>query len=176
MQRAIILTTISLLFAAACAHTARTTPPPPIQGLTDGRPTVDALIADFVAALTARDKAALNGLRVNETEYRSILVPGTVPPGAPPRKVSEQSSVYFWQLLDTKSRLYADQLLQDFGGRPYRRWDLEFSGQPQHFASYSTMGEVRLELEGEDDKTWHLETGAIAEVGGRFKFIGFNYD
>ncbi len=176
MNRAIVLSTLSVFLATACANTARTTPPPPAQELTDGRPTVDALIADFVAAISANDKAALNRLRLNEAEYRSILVPGTVKPGAPPRVVSQQSSVFFWQLLDEKSRIYADQLLRDFGGRPYRHWELKFTGPPQQFAWYSTVGEVRLELQGEDDKTWHLETGSIAEVGDRFKFIGFNYD
>ena len=49
-------------------------PHPPLSG---GASSVDDLLAKFVAAIEAKDVAALDALRVDETEYRKIIMPGS---------------------------------------------------------------------------------------------------
>jgi hypothetical protein len=144
--------------------------------LTDGRPSVDTLMDEFIQALTKKDKDALTKLRVSKTEYVDLIVPGTVPVGQPPRMVSEQPKEYYWNLLDTKSHYYADNLVGQFGGRSYRSHQLKFSRPTMEYAWYRAVGQVRLELEGEDDKTYHLLTGWLAEVDGKYKFISYEYN
>jgi hypothetical protein len=142
--------------------------------VTDGRPSVDALIDEFIQALTKKDKDALTKLRVTKTEYVDLIIPGTVPVGQPPRLVSEQPKEYYWNLIDTKSHYYADNLVGQFGGRTYRGHQLKFSRPTMEYAWYKAIGQVRLELEA-DDATYHLLTGWLAEVDGRYKFISYEY-
>ena len=40
----------------------------------------------------------------------------------------------------------------------------------------SAYGQVRLTLEGDDRKVYDLRTGYIAEIDGRYKFIGFGWN
>lgn len=141
----------------------------------DGAPSVDALMDEFIQALTKKDKDALTKLRVTKTEYVDLIVPGTVPVGQPPRLVSEQPKEYYWSLLDTKSHYYADNLVGLFGGRTYRSHQLKFSRPTKEYAWYTAVGQVRLELEA-DDATYHLLTGWLAEVDGKYKFISYEYN
>jgi len=142
----------------------------------DGAPSVDALMDEFVQALTKKDKDALDKLRVTKAEYVDLIVPGSVPVGQPPRLVSEQPKEHYWNLIDTKSHYYADNLVGQFGGRTYRSRELRFSRPNMEYAWYTAVGQVRLELEGEDDRTYHLLTGWLAEVDGKYKFISYEYN
>jgi hypothetical protein len=136
-------------------------------------PSVDVLMNEFVQALTKKDKDALNKLRVTKAEYVDLIVPGTVPVGQPPRLVSEQPKEYYWSLIETKSSYYADNLIGLFGGRAYRGRQLKFSRPTQEYAWYTAVGQVRLDLDGDDDRTYHLRTGWLAEVDGKYKFISY---
>ena len=78
---------------------------------------MDELLGRFVAALEANDGAALEALRVDETEYRKIIMPGSVKPGQPPQKLSPAADQYFWESLDTKSRYGGRALLAGYRGR-----------------------------------------------------------
>lgn len=147
------------------------------QSFTTGAaPSVDALMNEFVQALTDKDKAALTRLRVTKNEYVDLIIPGTVPVGQPPRLVSEQPREYYWSLLDTKSYYYTENLIGQFGGRAYRGHTLRFSRPTKQYAWYSAVGQVRLELEGDDDHTYHVLTGWLAEVDGKYKFISYEYN
>ena len=141
----------------------------------DGASSVDALIDQFVEALTRKDKNALTKLRVTKTEYTDLIIPGTVPVGQPPRLVSEQPKEYYWNLLDTKSHYYTDNLVGLYGGRSYFRHDLKFSRPTKEYAWYTALGQVRLELAA-NDATYHLLTGWLAEVDGKYKFISYEYN
>jgi hypothetical protein len=146
------------------------------QSFAGGAPSVDALMDQFVEALSKKDMDALTKLRVNETEYVDLIVPGTVPLGRPPRQVSQSPREFFWRMLDTKSRYFADNLMERFGGRTYRSHQLRFSKPTQEYAWYKAHGEVRMELQGDDDVTYHLPTGWVAEIDGKYKFIGYEYN
>jgi hypothetical protein len=146
------------------------------QSFSEGPQSLDALMDQFVDAISRKDKDALTKLRVNETEYDDLIIPGTVPVGRPPREVSQNPREFFWRMLDTKSRYFADNLVDRFGGRTYRSHQFKFSKPTKEYAWYTAHGEVRMELEGDDDVTYHLMTGWVAEVDGRYKFIGYEYD
>jgi hypothetical protein len=170
----------------AQSATANPAPPPPAafieaaqsarQSFADGAPSVDVLMDEFVRALSNKDIAALTRLRVNQAEYVDLIVPGMVPVGEPPRQVSEQPKQFFWQMLDTKSRYYGDTLIERFGGRTYRSHELTFSQPTKEYAWYKAHGEVRLDLQGDDDVAYHLLSGWVAEVDGKYKFIGYEWN
>ena len=142
----------------------------------NGAPSVDALLDELLAALAAKDEHGLHRLRVTETEYRQIIIPGTVKEGEPPRKVDATPSEFFWRMLDQKSQDVGRVLIQRFGGRHYTRKELTYTKGVRKFAWYTALGEVRLRIENEDGDDDVLRTGSIAEVNGRYKFIGFNFN
>ena len=146
------------------------------QSFAGGAPSVDALMDEFITALSNKDLEALTKLRVNKAEYVDLIVPGTVAVGQPPRQVSEQPKEFFWGMLDTKSRYFADALVDRFGGRTYRGHQLTFSHPTKEYAWYRAHGEVRMELQGDDDITYHLLSGWVAEVDGKYKFIGYEWN
>ncbi len=142
----------------------------------DAAPSIDKLMDEFIDALAKKDEKALTKLRVTKSEYVDLIVPGTVPVGQPPRVVSDQPREYYWGLLDTKSHYYTDNLVKQFGGRTYRSRELKFSRPPKEYAWYKAVGQVRLELQGDDDKSYHLLTGWLAEIDGKYKFISYEYN
>jgi hypothetical protein len=141
--------------------------------LTNGAPSIDALLDQFLAALTARDEPAMHQLRVTEREYREIIIPGTVKPGQPLRTVSDVNSQFFWSMLNQKSEDVGRGILKKWGGHTYTRRGLRFTKGSRPFAAYTAHGDVRLQVEDENHDTGELWVGAIAEVAGRYKFISF---
>ena len=141
--------------------------------LTGGAPSIDTLLDQFLAALAARDEQALRRLRVTETEYREIIIPGTVKPGEPLRQVAEQPSQFFWSMLNQRSEDVSRVILKKWGGHRYIRKALRFTRGSRQFASYTAHGDVRLDVEDEHHDGDELRAGAIAEVAGRYKFISF---
>jgi|SRR5215813_6969773 len=146
------------------------------ESFADGAPSLDALMDEFVRALSQNDTEALTRLRVSKAEYVDLIVPGTVPVGTPPRNVSQSPKEFFWTMLDTKSRYFADNLIKNFGGRTYTHHELKLSRPMQEYAWYKAHGEVRMELAGTDDVTYHVLTGWVAEVDGKYKFIGYEFN
>jgi hypothetical protein len=165
---------LATLLCTSCALSKPSAPAHP--GIEGGAPSMDALMAKFVQALSNKDTDQLGKLRLSKAEYLDVIVPGTVEIGQPPRQVSEEPKEYFWGRLDAKSHFFADNLMENFGGRPYRGYELSFSKPVQEYAWYKAYGPVRLELQGEDNTTYHLMTGWVAEVDGKYKFIGYEYD
>lgn len=149
---------------------------PPIIFL-GGRPSVDALLDEFLSAVERKDLAALHKLRVTREEYLEIIVPGMVEKGQPPRRVSEEPREFFWKLLDRKSQYAAEAIVERYGGRHYVSRSLRYSKGSNEYAWYRTHGQVRLDLVDADaEGPFELRTGPIAEVAGQYKFIAFNWD
>ena len=148
----------------------------PQRGLSGGAASIDALVSEFVAALNRRDRDALERLRVTEREYREWIVPGSVEPGQPPQILSEEASVYFWEVLNGKSTYFREALLGEYGGRDLEIEDFRFRKGTRRFANHLAHGRLALELEAEDGQKLALLTGSIAEVDGQFKFISFIRD
>jgi len=172
MKRFILLVATAVNFLALPGHAATSGAR---RQLTGGAASIDELIGKFVRALDAKDARALHRLRVTETEYRDIIIPGTVKPGAAPRAdVSQQTSEFFWSVMNQKSEDFARAFIKGLGGRHYKRKELTFSKGTREFAWYTAHGDVHLILEDAAGRRQELNTGTIAEIGGRYKFIGFN--
>ncbi|MBY0279092.1 hypothetical protein K2Z84_27480 [Candidatus Binatia bacterium] len=148
-------------------------PHPPLSG---GAASVDELLGRFVAAIEAKDVAALEALRVDETEYRKIIMPGSVKPGQPPQKLSAAADQYFWESLDTKSKYGGRALIAGYGGRKYRVTDVTWKKGVGEWAWFRCYDRLQLTMVDEDGAEHVLESGSVADVDGRFKFISFIRD
>jgi hypothetical protein len=157
---------------APSSETAR----PPIT-FTGGAPSIDALIDEFLDAVEHKDISALHRLRVTKDEYLQIIVPGTVDKGEAPRQISEQPREFFWALTDRKSRYAADNIVDRFSGLHFTTRTLRFSKGTSEYLWYTAYGQVRLDLNVQGiAEPFHLRTGTIAEVDGRYKFLAFNWN
>jgi hypothetical protein len=149
---------------------------PPRFELTDAAPSVDVLVDRFLKAIAANDALALTQLRVNESEYRTLIMPGSVQPGHPPQIFPERESKFFWGMLETKSTAAGAGLLRGYGGRTYTVKKIAYPKGTTDFAWYRAYRDPLLTLERDDGELGELRVGSIAEAGGRYKFIAFNSD
>jgi len=175
------LAVLAAVVTLAVAVGASAPPPPQLPGpdlpqLTDGAPSVEALLERFLAALAARDRDALDRLRVTETEYRTFIMPGNVAPGDAPRYLPDDTAAFFWSLLDTKSRYAELGLLDQLGGAHYRLTDHQFLKGTRQRAWYTVRGQLLLTLEDESGERHEVRTGSIAEMNGTCKFVSFVRD
>lgn len=178
-----IVTTLTLaataLVAVACATTLERGAHPPDEQvalrLQGGADSQEQLVDWWLEALARNDEQRLHSLRVSREEYLAILVPWTVKPGEPPRQVSEQPREFFWSVLDTKSRDLGRVMLKEHGGRTYRRQGVSFSEPPRAYAGYRAYGLVKVDVLTEAGSPLTVEGPWIAEVGGRYKFIGLDW-
>ena len=148
---------------------------PPI-GLSGGAGSVDALLDLFLAAVKAGDLKTLYGLRLTKEEYTSIVVPGEVPKGQPPRQTFEKVNDVFFGMLDTRSQYAAQAIVGAFKDKEFVTREVRMTEPRREFAWYTAIGEVRIILTQADGQQSELRTGWIAEVDGQYKFIGFNWD
>ena len=139
-------------------------------------PSRRALLDQFLAAITAGDLAKLNSLRVTSDEYGSIIVPGMSPKGQPPRTTFAKVNAVFFGMLDSRSRYAAQALIDRFKDKKIVRREVTFTKPTQEWLWYTARGELRLELFDDQGERYEMKSGWIAEVDGRFKFIGFNWD
>jgi len=146
---------------------------PPLSG---GASSVDELLGKFVTALENNDRDALEALRVDETEYRKIIMPGSVPPGQPPQRLSPAADEYFWESLNGKSIYNRMYLLHSFGGHRYRIKSVEWLKGIRDFAWFRCYDRLELTLVDDQGTEHVVNTGSVAQVGGRFKFISFIRD
>ena len=167
---------MSILIAAAVlpAWSKAQTNPRTLPRFSGGAPSAEALVDALLQALAANDEQALHRLRVTEPEYCTIIAPGTVEEGHAPRQLSELATQTFWRLLETKSRDIGAVLLRGFGSHRYTLKQIRYTKGTHKYAVYTAKGEVRLDLEDERGEPHEIKAGWIAEVGGRYKFIGFN--
>lgn len=161
--------------AAAAVSPAAPVAARPI-GFTGGASSPDALVAELLAALAAKDNERMHTLRVTRDEYNLIIAPGTVEAGRPPRELNDETLGFFWLLLDTRSRQFGDLLMKRYGGQRFAVDALRFSDPKRTYDWYSAQGEVRLDAKDEKGTPIEIRTGWIAEVDGRYKFISFQWD
>jgi len=148
-------------------------PPLPLSG---GASSVDELLGKFVQALGANDRTALEALRVNEREYRQVIMPGSAKPGEPPQKLSPAADEYFWESLNTKSVYSGQFLLSHFGGKRYQIKDVAWLKGIDDYLWFRCYDRLELTLVDDAGAEHVLNTGSVAEVDGRFKFISYIRD
>jgi hypothetical protein len=144
--------------------------------LEHGASSPEELIDRLLAALEDRDLEAMRRLRVTEAEYKRIILPQAMRP---------EVADFAWGTLNTKSLYYERHLLEQLGGRRYRAGEPSFDKGTKEYAGYRALRQARVALTpaGEDAAEGtgpvapkRLETGSIADVGGRYKFISFVRD
>jgi len=143
------------------------------SGFQGGARSVPELLEQFLLALREKDRAALRKLRITETEYRRVILPGSVRPGEAPRNMAPDAVTFLWSSLDVKSGHRERALLAALGGRRLAVRDVSFARGEREYAGYKAYSQLELKLaaDGGDEQT--LELGSIAEVGGRLKFISY---
>ena len=145
--------------------------------LANASPSADALIHRFVDALDKKDAAALRHMRANESEYRNIILPGSVAPGTPPKHYREDVVQYFWGVMNGKSAGYEKYLLDTAGGRgPTQVKNVSYHKGQRQYADYTAYKQLRLVVEDGAGREHEIWTGSIAEVDGQYKFISFIRD
>lgn len=144
--------------------------------LDNGAPSLDELIDRFVEALRDNDREALRRLRLTESEYREIVVPGHVPVGKPLRNWPDRVTKMAWDQLNTKSVYYESFLLSEFGGQEYVVDGVEWERGTERYATYSAYKQLRLMLHKPESDAVELRTGSVAEIDGQFKFVSYIRD
>jgi len=169
---------LSLLVAGASlfALTARATSFPAIPDLSGGASSIESLADSLLVALAANDEEGLQKLRVSESEYLEIIVPGTVPVDSPRRKTEPEASAFFWRMLDAKSRDFSRLLLAEFGGKRLTRHAIRFTKGTNAFAAYTAHGQLRILVTDASGAEHVVRSGTVAQVGDRYKLIGLNWD
>jgi hypothetical protein len=136
------------------------------HGFVTGAVSKAELVAHLLDALERNDADTLRRLRLTESEYKGIILPGHYP---------SEVSDFAWQTLNTKSLYYERYLLTEFGGRHYELQDVRFERGTADHAGYSAHKQLRLSLTHEGSPV-ELATGSIVEVRGRYKFASFIRD
>ena len=179
-MKSTIVTLLTLMIALppmVRAGTAKNVRPTSPHRLENASPSADVLVHRFLEALDKKDAAALRHLRVTESEYRNIILRGTVPPGTPRRNYREDVSQYFWGVLNGKSAGYEKNLLDDVGGHgPSKVKSLAYKKGETRYADYRAYKQLRLVVEDGAGQERDIATGSIAEIGGQYKFISFIRD
>ena len=174
----VILVTVMIVFPPfANGGRAATAPDAKHGRFENASPSVDDLIRRFLEALDKKDAAALRHLRTTESEYRNIILPGTVSPGTPRRQYREDVSRYFWGALNGKSAGYEKYLLDTAGGRgPTKVKSVSYKKGETRYADYTAYKQLRLVVEDGTGQEHEIWSGSIAEVDGQYKFISFIRD
>jgi hypothetical protein len=171
---ALLATALLVTFAAPiAAKRAPNVKKESAPGFRGGAGSVPELIDHFLLALREKDRAALQGLRITENEYRDIILPGSVQPGEPPRRMTADWVTFLWGSLNVKSGYKERDLLTALGGRKLALRDVSFARGERKYAGYRAYSQLDLKLAADDGAEQTLELGSIAEVGGRLKFIGY---
>jgi hypothetical protein len=150
-------------------------PPGAPVGLANGQPSRAALVDRFVDALSVHDRAAIERLRVDENEYRRLIVPGSVKPGQPPQTIPDQKLDYFWKRNATLDLYTLDGLLASFPAEKYDVEGIEVH-RVEQLAWYTVHRDPIIHLRSKAGVAVDLQLGSIAEHDGRFKFISYQSD
>ena len=145
-------------------------------GLVDGARSTDELVGELVAALNAKDAKALRSLRMNERDYREVIVPGSNAPGESPRQFTEEWMDLLWGSYDTRSAHRERDLLANFGGKKLTLRTASFTGRERQYLGYLAHRKLVVDCVDDAGNDVNIQMGAIAEVDGRYKFLAFGRD
>jgi hypothetical protein len=174
LAAAIALATATTCYAATQAGKAssRRSAPPQAQ-LIGGYKSIDELVDAFLERLAENDRAGLELLRLSESEYRTIVLPGSVPVGHAPRDFPEQTSQYYWELMDTKSRYFLADIVGRWGGKTLKRQAIKFRKGKRTYAWYKAHEKLSIKVLDANGEEAEVSTGSVVEFRRRFKFVSF---
>src|SRR5689334_15143066 len=82
--------TMAIGASGVVGHAARR----PATQLQNTAPSMNALIARFLTALSAKDRKALQRLRVTDREYIDVIMPGSIEPERERHRFAEEKARY----------------------------------------------------------------------------------
>jgi hypothetical protein len=167
---------LALSVATGCQTKSSVANRPPSIRLAGSANSVDALVDQFLRGLERGDREALERIRISEREYVSFILPGSAPEGQKPQAFPDKKAKYFWGMNHTRSSYALQRLLNDFGGRSYRRKTLRYGSGTQQYAWYTAHKDLELVVEDGQGREVEVHTGSIAEIDGQFKFISYFCD
>ena len=106
------------------------------QTLRDAASSKEELAQRLLDALERKDLQALRRLRVTETEYKDVILPGSVEAGQQLRDYTPDVADYAWKTLNTKSLYYERYLLAQLGGKHLAYRDMSFAKGVADYATY----------------------------------------
>jgi hypothetical protein len=140
-------------------------------GLTGGAPTRDSLFALALAALTARDTAAIRDLTLTRAEFAWLYYP-TNPQAAPPYDLDPQ---LMWFLLLGNSENGLREALSTYGGRPLRYRDGRCEGDSSVQGANALWGPCWLGFnEVGGNKREDRLLGLVIRRAGRYKIVSWS--
>ncbi|MGE0816346.1 MAG: hypothetical protein AB7O28_26255 [Vicinamibacterales bacterium] len=147
--------------AAACAGDPR------LEPAFDGP---EPLLRAVLDRLAARDRQALDGLALDEEEFRRLVWP-SLPAARPERNLPFS---YVWGDLHQKSDASLRQVLARHGGRRYRLQRVRFEGGASVYAAVTVHrgAVVDVEADGGGSATVRI-CGSLVEQAGRWKVFSY---
>ena len=143
---------------------------PPVDSLTGGAASMDALVREFAGALETRDTATFRRLVLDLREF-AWLYYDTNPQSLPPYDLSPS---LFWFLLERGSRGGVIHLLEERGGQPLGYVRTRCEGRPSREGRNTVYGPCLIERrDARGAKLSERLFGQIVERGGRWKFVSF---
>ena len=141
------------------------------DSLRDGAPTREALVSRFMAALSARDSAALAALHLNRAEFAYFYFPASRF-SAPPYELPPS---LVWQQMTAESNKGIGEALRLLGGNDIEYRGHECGAAPEPFGAGQTWGGCRVawRVTTVGDTASAILFGSILERGGRFKFVSY---
>ena len=143
---------------------------PPVESLSGGATSRDALVRRFARALEARDTAALEQMVLTKAEYAWLYYP-TNPQGLPPYDLSPG---LLWFMIESRGTWRLGHALEERGGRPLGYVGHDCDPTPSIEGANRVYGPClvrRVETPG--DTVAERLFGLIIERDGRFKFVSY---
>lgn len=158
-----------LACAVLCMLPACNAVPP----LANSRSSASALAEAVLAALAARDEAALRALALDESEFRAHVWP-SLPAARPERNLPFS---YVWGELRQKSDTTRASTLARHGGRRYQLVGVEFDEQPAQYAGYRVHGGTSLTVRSDAGAQEMIRVcGSLLEKDGVWKVFSYVVD
>jgi hypothetical protein len=143
---------------------------PPVDSLSGGARSRDALVAAFMRALGAADTAAIAGLAITRSEFAYLYYP-TASQGLPPYDLEPG---LMWFMLFEQSNDGIRRALQLHGGTPMPLVDYDCGTGYRHEGENTVYGPCVVRWRGKDGDTVAARLfSQIVERGGRFKFLSY---
>ena len=142
--------------------------------LVDAADSRDALVAAFLRAVEARDRAALTRLALTRAEFAYLVYPGSTFTAPPYR----QAPGLVWMHIQRGSAAGVARLIERFGGRPLRLAGYRCDPQPERQGANSLWTNCALRLTPFDSASARSMRlfGTVIQRAGRFKFVGYAND
>jgi hypothetical protein len=142
----------------------------PVDGLTHGLQSRDALVHAFVRALESRDSAALRRLVLSRAEFAYLYYP-SAPQGLPPYDLNAD---LMWFTLSVQSAQGMHRALDERGGQALHIAGLRCAEKPDSQGENVVWGpcalrRVRAPADTIDERLF----GPIVERRGRYKFLTY---